>query len=590
MLAQDIKKVIDEELLPFVSSPSQYIGSEMNIIRKDWGECDVRLALCFPDVYSVGSSSLAMQIIYGLLNRMEGVLCERVYCPWPDAADRMRSLSLPLYTLESYRPIKDFDILAFSVPYEMLYSNIIEILDLGKINIFSAERKANEPLIMIGGSQVHNLEPIADFVDVAIIGEAEATLEDFINEYRKLKRTEKSRDDKLKILAKNFEWVYVPRLYEQKYNSDGTINSIDPVETGIPKLIRKAYVKDLDSAYYPSCPIVPFNKPVHERINIEIMRGCPNSCRFCHEGYTRRPVRVRSREKIIELAKESAANTGMTEISLSSLSSADYPELEELFRELNEIFADKHISIALPSLRIDKQLRLIPSQMGRVRKSPMTIAVEAGTERLRKIIRKNIDLSNLKPAVLEAYRLGWRRVKLYFMVGLPSEKEEDLRSIARLADDISQWRKEVANGAAEVVASISFFVPKSHTPLQWTGQKTLEYYEYAKGIILEQGRRYSRKVRFNFHNGKRSRLEACFARGDRRLGRVIYDAWRKGARLDGWDETFRYEYYVQAFEENGLDMSFYANRDIGLEETLPWEHILAGLEKSRLIAQRPVTD
>ncbi len=579
--------MIGEELLPFVSSPSQYIGSEMNIIRKSWGECDIRVALCFPDTYSVGCSSLAMQIIYSLLNNIDKVLCERVYCPWPDAGDKMRKLDLPLYTLESYRPVRDFDILAFSVPYEMLYSNIIEILDLAGIAIFQNERKEDEPLIIIGGSQVHNLEPIADFVDAAIIGEAEATLEKFVEAYRNLKRDVLTRHELLKELAGMFDWLYVPHLYKQEYNNDGTLKQIKPIDSGVAFPVRKAYVEDLDTAYYPISPIVPFHKPVHERINIEIMRGCPNACRFCHEGYTRRPVRIRSREKIIELAKENVKNTGITEISLSSLSSADYPELEKLFAELNDIFAKQHVSIALPSLRIDKQLKLIPSQMGLVRKSPMTIAVEAGTERLRNLIKKNIDLSNLKPAVIEAYRLGWRRVKLYFMAGLPGEREEDLRAIAELADEISQWRKETGYKPAEITASVSFFVPKSHTPLQWTGQKSLEYYEQAKHIILETGKKYSRKIRFNFHNGYRSRLEACFARGDRKLGRVIYDAWRLGARFDSWEETFKYDYYVRAFEKNGLDMDFYANREIGTDEILPWEHIRAGLDKSRLIAQRP---
>ncbi len=583
----DIEKILERQFLPFVSSPSQYIGSEMNIVRKDWASCDVHIALCFPDTYSVGSSSLAIQIIYGLLNQMTGVLCERVFCPWPDAGDRMRRLNLPLYTLESYRAVREFDILAFSVPYEMLYSNIPEVLDLAGIEIFQCERTEDAPLVIVGGSQVHNLEPIAEFIDIAIIGEAEATLEEFIAEYRKAKSAKLPRDELPKALAQRFDWIYVPKFYKPQYNSDGTITSLEPTEPNIAFPIRRAYVKKLDDVFYPTAPIVPLHRPIHERINIEIMRGCPNSCRFCHEGYTRKPVRIRSRKKIIELAKQTVANTGITEISLSSLSSADYPELEDLFAELNAIFAPKNVSIALPSLRIDKQLKLIPAQMSTVRKSPMTIAIEAGSERLREIIKKNIDLVNLKPAVIEAYRLGWRRVKLYFMVGLPGETDDELKQIVELTNQISQWRKETDSSPAEVTASISFFVPKSHTPLQWMGQKTLEYYEHARRTITESASKYSRKLKFKFHNGYRSQLEACFARGDRRLSKVIYDAWRNGARFDSWDDTFRYEYYQRAFERNNLDMSFYANRDIASDETLPWEHIRAGLEKSRLIAQRP---
>lgn len=575
---------IENELLPYVSSPSQYIGCEMNIIRKRWSECDVKLALCFPDTYSIGSSSLAMQIIYYLLNSIDGVLCERVFCPWPDAADRMRNINLPLYSLESYRPLREFDIIAFSIPYELLYTNILEIIDLAGLNVWRKQRSETDPLIIIGNSQAHNPEPIADFIDLAIIGEAEATLPHFIEEYRRLKG--KLKKDKLIIeLAKKFDWLYAPSAYRVEYNTNGVISSIKPISSDIHERINRAYIKDLDSAPYPTKPLVPLHKTVHERINIEIMRGCPHACRFCHEGYTRKPVRFRSVEKIIELAKESYKNTGINEISLCSLSSADYPHLKELFLKLNDYFAPKNVSISLPSLRIEKQLEIIPRHISVVRKSQLTIAIEAATERLRRIIRKNIDLAALKPALMEAYKLGWNKIKLYFIVGLPGEEEKDIKEIVELSRQIAYWRTELGKGASNVNVSISFFVPKSHTPFQWIGQKTLTYYKKAQEIILDSVKRKERFLRFKFHNSRRSKIEALLARGDRRLSKVIYLAWKKGTRFDSWDETFRFDAYIEAIKEAQLSLEFYAERNIPTDEILPWEHINTGLPKERLLEQ-----
>ncbi len=572
---------IETNFLPYVSYPSQYIGAEMNIIRKDWNSCDVKIALCFPDTYSVGSSSLAIQIIYNLLNSMDGVLCERVFCPWVDAGNRMREIGLSLYSLESYRSVREFDILAFSVGYELLYTNILEVLDLAGIEIWSDKRSEREPLVIIGGSQANNPEPIADFVDLIVVGEAEKSLPEFIKVYRELKKKSKKKE-LVTELAKRFDWLYAPSAYEVKYNSDGTIKEIQPKYMEMPEKIKRVYVENLNAAPFPTKPIVPIHKTVHSRINIEIMRGCPHKCRFCQEGYTRKPVRLRSKENIIRLAKESFQNTGITEISLSSLSSTDYPKLEELFWELNKYFAPRYVSIALPSLRIDKQLKIIPEQISRVRKQQLTIAIEAASEQLRGVIGKNINLKHLKPAVMEAYKRGWSRVKLYFIVGLPTETEEDIVRIVEITREIADWRREVANSPAQITASISFFVPKPHTPFQWIGQKSLKYYEYAKNLIKSKLGRKDKNLKFNFHNGERSKIEAVFARGDRRLSSVIYAAWKLGTKFDSWDETFKFDAYLEAFEKTGLSLEYYAERKIPLTEILPWEHIEVGLDKRRL--------
>ncbi len=577
------QKRIETELLPFIQGASQYIGREMNMILKDHHTVSVRVAMGFPDTYAIGTGSLAMQIIYHLLNARSDTLCERVFCPWIDAADRMRAINLPLFTLESYTAVREFDIFALTVPYEMLYSNILEMLDLAGIALFSRDRKETDPLVIAGGSQMDNPEPFADFIDAAVIGDAEATLPAFIDAYKELKSQNLKRDDILLNLAKRFPWLYVPKFYKIEYNDDHTIRCVTPTIDGIALPVKREITLDLDAAPYPTAPIVPIHNVVHDRINIEIMRGCPNVCRFCHEGYTRKPVRKRSIEKIIELAKETYTNTGLTEISLCSLSSADYPNLEKLFTELNDYFAPKHVSIALPSLRVEKQLQIIPSQTSKVRKAPLTIALEAGSERLRKMIHKNIDLENLKPAVLEAYRCGWRGVKLYFMVGFPGETPDDLIDLVELADEIGQWRKPIAGRPADVNVSISFLVPKSQTPMQWLGQKSLEYFEDSINILRQAVRPY-RHIKLSYHDRFRSRLEAIFARGNRTLSAALYQVWKNGARFDSWDDTFQYQRWLDAFTATNTDADFFANRNFGPTEILPWDHIDISLKKSLLMS------
>jgi len=575
---------LEEKFFPFVREPAQYIGGEINIIKKDWADADVRIALAFPDAYTIGSSSLAIGIIYDLLNRLPNVLCERVFCPLSDAADRMRRTGIPLFTLESHRPVKEFDIVAISVPYEMLYTNVLEMLDLAGITINAAHRGDDEPLVIVGGSQANNPEPIADFIDLALLGEAEAGLPRFLELFAEATGRARDRKAAIRELAEALPWVYAPSLYHVNYNDDGTIKTIQPENPALPMPVGKAYVKDLEETPAPVKPIVPYVHTVHERINIEIMRGCPHAWRFCGESHTRRPVRYRSPEKIVQLAEQTFANTGLTEISLCSLSSADYPQLGRLCAELNGVFAPQHVSVALPSLRAERQLELVPAQTSMVRKSPLTIAIESADPLVRKFINKPIDEQALFGAVKDAYRFGWQHVKLYFIVGLPAETFDNLPMIVEFADRLARLRCDLGKPPAQVTVSASFFVPKPHTPLQWLGQKEVRYFSEAKSL-LRKSARSKRYIKLKFHNQDRSFLEAAFARGDRRLGRVIYSAWQAGATFDAWNEAFSYERYLRAFERAGLDPQFYANRDMRIDETLPWEHLRPGPDKSALARQ-----
>jgi radical SAM family uncharacterized protein len=573
---------LSDQFWPFVQNPGQYVGHEINIVRKPWDDAELRVALGFPDAYAVGSSSLAVHIVYDILNSTDGVLCERVFCPLPDAADRLRLAKLPLYSLESYRPVAQFDVLALSVQYELLYTNILEMLDLAGLPLRSADRTDANPLVIVGGSQAHNPEPFADFVDAVVLGEAEAALPALVETLRMLRRTTRDRRAILRELAMRLPWVYVPSLYEPHYRADGTFDRLAPTIDGLPTQISKAVVDDLDTMRSPTRPIVPFVQTVHERVNIEIMRGCPHLCRFCHEGHTRRPVRYRSKENIIALAEETLANTGLNEVSLFSLSSADHPQLAELFDELNARLSPRNISVALPSLRAERQLELIPKQTSQVRKSPMTIAIEAADPTLREVLHKPIDESAVFDAVRRAYACGWRQVKLYFIVGLPGETEESRERIIKFAEQVAYGGPGSSRRPAKVTASLSFFVPKPHTPLQWCPQQSLEAFAASQ----QQMRAMARSRRFmklNFHDRYRSFVEAVFARGDRRLSAVLLEAWKRGARFDAWDEHFKYDHFVQAFETAGIDPTFYANRHIQPTETLPWEHLQPGSPKPVLL-------
>ncbi len=566
---------IERDLLPFVRQPSRYIGGEVNQIRKDWDDCDLRIALGMPEIYSIASSSLALQIIYHIVNSIPHVLCERVFCPWHDAADRMREVGIELFSLESRRPVRDFDILALSIPYEALYSNLLEMLDLAGLPLHASDRTQSDPLVLVGGSQADNPEPIADFIDMAVVGDAEIALPPLIQLCMELKRQRLDRKDMLHQLARSFDWLYVPSLYLPGYDRSGQITSIKPLHDDLPMPIQRACVQDLDTSPFPTSPIVPLGQVVHEKINIEIMRGCPHNCRFCQAGHTRRPMRLRSVDRIVALAEETYKNTGLLEISLCSLSSADYPDLLSLAQKLNSRFAPKGVSIALPSLRIDKQLQMVAVQTSQVRKGPLTIAVEAASESLRAVLGKNTDIQQLFPAVQEAFKAGWHRVKLYFLAGLPTETDEDLRAIGTLAGQIANLREQLGKPAANVTVSVAYLVPKPHTPFQWLGQADRDYFLHARGVIRDSLRPY-RTVKAKFHHVDRSILEAILSRGDRRLGAAIEHAWRAGARFDAWQECFQFDRYARALEACGLDPAFYANRQYHSQQMLPWQHIRAG--------------
>ena len=577
-----LSDIIEQQLLPFVRTPSRYIGGEINQIKKNLDTCDLKVALCFPDVYEIGMSHTGMAIIYEALNRLPNVAAERVFLPWLDAQEIMRQKNIPLFTLESKARVADFDILGFSLTNELCYTSVLNALDLVGIALRSKDRNEQYPLILGGAGMANCCEPIADFFDMFLLGQAEeaaARLANFLIEHKK-KETPKQ-----KIFfeaAKKFSFIYAPSLYRFEY--DGLkIKSFSPIDDSLPKQIESAVIDDLDSSVVPERPIVPFTQAIHERISIEVMRGCPGRCNFCQASFCRRPVRFRSPQRILEIAKKAYAASGFDTISLLSLSTADYPYLEEAVSLLSDYFQSRHVGISLPSLRVDVQLKLLPKLASSVRKSGLTIAVEAASERLRKIINKPISDEHLFAAVEEAYRQGFESVKLYFMAGLPEENEEDIKNIVKLSFELATLRRKICNKAANINAAVSWFVPKAHTPFGWLEQRSEEYFKNAKDIILAEKRRLGAKfINFKFHNIQRSLLESVIGRGDRRLSNVIEDAYKNGARFDLWDECFNFDLWQKAFEKSGLDLYKLAARKFEAGETLPWEH-LGGPDKNYLL-------
>lgn len=583
---------ISNELLPQVRQPGQYIGGEWNqLVRPgDWERAELRVALAFPDTYAVGMSHLGCQILYWLCNHTPGVCAERVYCPWTDAERVMRGRGIPLFTWDTRQPVATADILAVSMQYEMSSSNLLLLLDLAGIPLGSADRDEGHPLVIVGGPQMDNPEPIADFVDAVVIGDGEASTAAILDACRELKRCGASRSERLIELARRFEWLYVPSLYEIKYRLDGTIAGM-VAASGCPagfaprQTIVRCFTKDFDNAPVPIRPIVPFTEVVHDRISIEIMRGCPKRCRFCHAGYTKRPMRIRSVDRIMEIAESAWRATGHDEIGLLSLSSADYPRLRELAERMNERFGPRRVNLSLPSLRVDKMLSDIPWLVSSVRKGGLTIAVEAATQEMREAIRKEVLEGDLIEGIRQAYKAGWNSVKLYFMCGFPGETESDIRGIFDLALQVSHAKRAVRGGPASVNAGVSWLVPKPHTPLQWAPMQTAEYFHEARRILLDAARQRRSAVHIKTHRVDRSILEGVFARGDRRLGRVIETAYRLGARMDGWDEVFDNSLWLRAFEMTGIDPAFYAHRRRDAAEIFPWDHIESGPPRGRLLAQ-----
>ena len=581
----NIRSYVENKILPFVETPGQYIGEEWNSIKKEDNDIDVTFAMAFPDTYAIGMSHMGMQIIYGLLNERKDTACERVFAPWYDMEAALREHDIPLYSLETFRPLKEFDIVGFSLQYEMSFTNVLNMLDLAKIPLKREDRTESDPLIIAGGPLALTPEPVSDFIDIFFVGDGEEKLPQFIESFKALKHSENmSRKDKIVSLVKEMKNLYAPSLYNVTYDSDGVINKIEPNMPDVPPIVHGASVNNLGKAYFPANPIIPYVQTVFDRISIEVMRGCTQGCRFCQAGMTKRPNRIRSVDKLLNMSTDCYSNTGHDEISLGALSISDYPHLKELMTRMCETFDQKKVNIAFPSLRVSDQLVEIPSLLNTVRKSGLTLAPEAATTRLRKVINKNISNDDLFAGVKEAYKEGWKLVKLYFMVGLPTETDEDVEEIVNLAYKISSLKKEVKGSHGNVNITISTFVPKAHTPFQWEPMISLERIKEIKRIIMDKIRH--RRIRVKFNKPERSILEGIFARGDRRLGQVILHAWQDGCRFDSWDDHFDYNKWKIAFEKAGLDENFYLSRERREGEVLPWEHLNCGLIKEFLIKER----
>lgn len=582
------KLALSERILMNIEKPARYIGNEVNIVKKDLDKIDIHMAMCFPDVYEIGMSYLGIQILYDMFNKREDTYCERVYSPWPDLDKIMREENIPLFGLETQTPIKDYDWLAITIQYEMCYTNILQVIELSQIPIYAKDRVKGQPFVIGGGPCTVNPEPMADFFDMFYIGEGETSYDELLDLYKVYKNSDMTREEFLRK-ASNVPGIYVPSLYDVSYNGDGTVKEIMALYDDVPDKILRQVVTDFSEVSYPMKPVIPYIKVTQDRVCLEIMRGCIRGCRFCQAGMIYRPTRQKNVEMLKKYAREMLDNTGYEEISLSSLSSSDYEELDELLNYLITLKDTDHVNVSLPSLRIDAFSLDVMSKVQDIRKSSLTFAAEAGTQRLRDVINKGITEEDILTGSRQAFVGGWDKVKLYFMLGLPTETDEDLLGIAELAERISEEYfdavpKEKRNGRVMINASASYFVPKPFTPFQWAPMiKPDEFIRrayYVKDSFAQQKNKKS--LKFSYHDAGISILEGVLARGDRRLCKVIYDVYKKGAMFDAWTEYFDMTRYEEAFAENNVDVDFYTARERDIDEIFPWDHIDAGVSKNFL--------
>jgi radical SAM family uncharacterized protein len=578
----DLKNTILNRILPRVQKPGQYAGGERNMVEKDHAGVDLTVALAFPDTYAVGMSHLGSKILYHILNGRDDVAAERVFAPWLDMEEALKKHALPLYSLETFAPLGEFDVIGFSIQYELCFTNMLNMLELGGIPLETNKRSTGDPIIIGGGSMSLAMEPLAPFFDAILVGDAEDVIHPLVNAIIAWKKSGMPRGALHEALT-NITGIYVPAFYNVEYHPDNTIKwikNIPPAPLQVPKIT----VENLNTAPFPTRPVVPNVEVIHDRINVEIMRGCPHQCRFCQAVKHYRPLKIRSPERVTELCEEIFKNTGYNEISLTSLSTADYPGILDLVADISKRFDSRKVNIALPSLRVGQELKHLPSLTTTVRKSGLTLAPEAATDRLRKIIRKQITNEDLLDGCEAAFQSGYRLLKLYYMIGLPTETDDDICAIAELTERISLLRKNIKGGRANINASISCHVPKPHTPFQWEAMNSRDEFRAKQGRILSLKR--SRAIRYKFHGAEESYLEAVFARGDRRLANVLLKARERGIRMDGWSECFDKHAWAEVFEETGIDPDFYALRKRGEEEVLPWDHMLAHTSKDYLLKEK----